>query len=56
MRCFIENITMNNGQIIDVDLISKTTYGLESDECSKEENEFWENEYNYYGFIKKYKN
>lgn len=49
----MENITMNNGQIIDVDLISKTTYGLESDECSKEENEFWENEYKKFKEMKK---
>ena len=41
----MENITMNNGQILDLDLISKTTYGLEPDECLKEENKFWENEY-----------
>ena len=39
------NIILNNNQVIDLDLISKTTYGLEPDECLKEENEFWENEY-----------
>lgn len=41
----MENIIMNNGQVLDLDLVSKTTYGLEPDECLEEENEFWENEY-----------
>ncbi|MBR1453032.1 MAG: hypothetical protein IJ593_00075 [Lachnospiraceae bacterium] len=41
----MNKIIMKNGKELDLDFISETTFGLEPDECTKEENDFWDAEY-----------